>query len=277
MTSLCCRRLCGGGTRASLAAVLVRRSVAMNAASSVDENDVTRFGRLSAEWWDERGAFKPLHALNQARVPWIKDTLSATTANHSLTGLSLLDVGCGAGVLSEPLARLGANVTGLDAGEDALDVAMVRARLDPDLLAAKIKYECTSVEQFLATDATRAGAFDAIVASEVLEHVASLETFLDACVQLAKPGAPLFFTTLNRTMLSRVLAIWMAENVLGVVPRGVHDWNKFIPPDDLAAMLEARNCSVRLVNGLCYNPLMNKWSWVADTSVNYALMARKDG
>uniref|UniRef100_A0A914X5K3 Ubiquinone biosynthesis O-methyltransferase, mitochondrial n=1 Tax=Plectus sambesii TaxID=2011161 RepID=A0A914X5K3_9BILA len=252
--------------------------------SSIDNDDVTRFARLSGEWWDERGALKPLHSLNQARVPWIRDTLGSRTSKSSTTddgrsslaGLRLMDVGCGAGVLSEPLARLGAHVIGLDAADDAIDVARARTRLDPDLKRANIEYRCGSVESFVADNPKMVGSFDAIVASEVIEHVLSLESFLDACVQLVKPGGQLFFTTLNRTLLSRVMAIWVAEDVLGIVPQGVHDWNKFVPPNDLAALLEARGCNVRLLNGLCYNPLMNKWSWVADTSINYALMARKE-
>lgn len=142
--------------------------------SSVDEDDVSRFAHLSSEWWDERGALKPLHSLNKARVPWIRDTLgrhSSTKQDRgqsSLTGRRVLDVGCGAGLLSEPLARLGADVIGLDAGNDAVNVARNRALQDPDLKRAKIKYECGSVEQFAADNPGMVESFDAIIASEVM-------------------------------------------------------------------------------------------------------------
>ncbi|KAK5968523.1 hypothetical protein GCK32_001091 [Trichostrongylus colubriformis] len=197
--------------------------------ASVDNDEVRTFSQLSSEWHDESGPFKALHSLNVLRVPWILRNVKEKKG-------SVVDIGCGGGILSVPLARAGLKVTGLDATEDAVE-------------------------------------FDAVVASEIVEHVANLDSFIEGCVRLAKPGAPLLFTTINKTLASRVLAVWLAENVMKIVPQGVHQWEKFVEPSHLSSILERNGCSLRAVSGYSYNPATNVWYWTPSTSVNYALLA----
>ncbi|VDM42526.1 unnamed protein product [Toxocara canis] len=209
--------------------------------TSVDPDEVQRFGQLSTQWACESGSFKALHSLNQLRVPWIVDTVAKLE--------------------SEPDAIRAARI--------ALSSAFYGSQPQP---SGDVHLECTTVEHFSKNNAA---AFDAVIASEIVEHVANIDTFVEACVHLARPGAPLFFTTINRTIASRVFAIFLAEEVFGIVPRGVHEWSKFVVRDVLRNKLEINGCDVRLVHGITYNPLTNKWSWSNCTAVNYAMMAVK--
>uniref|UniRef100_A0A7I4YK03 Ubiquinone biosynthesis O-methyltransferase, mitochondrial n=1 Tax=Haemonchus contortus TaxID=6289 RepID=A0A7I4YK03_HAECO len=238
-------------------------------ASSLDSEEVRTFSQLSPEWHDENGPFKALHSLNKLRVPWILGNIKEKHA-------SVVDVGCGGGLLSVPLARAGLNVTGLDATEDAVIAA--RSALDSKLLkisgvSDRIVYHFGTVEDF-SRDHER--EFDAVVASEIVEHVADLDSFIEGCARLAKPGAPLLFTTINKTLASRILAIWLAEDVLKIVPQGVHHWEKFVEPGTLSSILERNGCSLRSVFGFTYNPVTNSWHWIPFASVNYALHAVKN-
>uniref|UniRef100_F1L764 Ubiquinone biosynthesis O-methyltransferase, mitochondrial n=1 Tax=Ascaris suum TaxID=6253 RepID=F1L764_ASCSU len=244
---------------------------------SVDAEEIRRFGRLSSQWANEEDSFKALHSFNQIRVPWIVDSITKADPDQQeqLAGIRLVDVGCGGGLLSIPLARLGASLCGIDASEEAVRAACIAVssafHASPPK-CGEVHLECSTVEKFAETNAS---GFDAVVASEIVEHVANVDTFIKACVRLARGGAPLFFTTINKTLASRIFAVWMAEEVFGAVPSGVHDWSKFIEPEVLRHKLESNGCDVRLVHGIAYNPFANKWSWTDCTAINYALMAVK--
>ena len=232
---------------------------------------------MSSDWWNPNGVCKPLHSMNRLRVPLVRDGMIETgltqpelaDTDKPLTGTRVLDVGCGAGIISEALARLGAEVTAIDACEDNIEAA--RRHKDTSGLP-NLSYLCTSVEDLAATETDK---FDAVVASEVIEHVDNQEMFVSLCSSVCRPGGSLFLTTLSRTQQSWLLAILGAEYIAGLLPRGTHDWDKFITPDTLQTMLEAEGCRTRLVHGMRYNPLTNNWSWSPDHSVNYALHAVK--
>ena len=239
---------------------------------TVDPVEIATFERLSHEWMDEEGHFKPLHSYNRLRVPWIVNGMGRDTAPKSLEGLKIVDVGCGGGLLSIPLARLGAQVDGIDLSHQALRVAEYSCQKTLKDIGKNLKFHNSTVEDFSLTNQ---GKYDAVVASEIIEHVSDLSTFLDGCVRLCKRGAPLFFTTINKTITSRIFAIWLAENVLGIVPPGVHDWEKLVEPEKLQRGLEERNCRVSKPLGVLYNPATNRWSWSSFDLVNYAVIAKR--
>ncbi|XP_038617118.1 ubiquinone biosynthesis O-methyltransferase, mitochondrial [Tachyglossus aculeatus] len=243
--------------------------------TTVDPNEMKKFQILAHKWWDEQGAYSPLHSLNDLRVPFIRDNLLKTTASHQpgspLSGMKILDVGCGGGLLSEPLGRLGALVTGIDPLEDSVKTAQQHKRCDP-VLDQQIQYRACSVEEIAEESAE---AFDAVVASEVVEHVGDLETFIKCCHRVLKPGGSLFITTMNKTPLSYVLGIVFAEQIAGIVPKGTHDWEKFVSPEELESRLEANGLLVQNITGMLYNPLSGYWNWIQNTSLNYAAHAIK--
>ncbi|KRZ50347.1 Sec1 family domain-containing protein 1, partial [Trichinella nativa] len=248
--------------------------------STVDNEEIKRFSNLSQTWWDEQGPMKLLHSFNSVRVPWIKDTvvlqfgkgssnINTSFGYNPLNGVKILDVGCGAGIMSESLARLGATVVGIDANSEGIALAKEHQRLAG--LGANLKYFVCDVES--VAQSIGESSFDAIVASEIIEHVNDQTLFINHCVDLVRSGGLLFFTTINKTIWSKIFAIFVAENVLRLVPKGIHEWNKFFSPQDLQVNLERRGCSVRMINGLMYNPLQNKWYWTKNINVNYALYA----
>uniref|UniRef100_A0A8D3E8M6 Ubiquinone biosynthesis O-methyltransferase, mitochondrial n=1 Tax=Scophthalmus maximus TaxID=52904 RepID=A0A8D3E8M6_SCOMX len=194
-----------------------------------------------------------------------------------LAGLRLLDVGCGGGLLSEPLGRLGAHVLGIDPVSDSIHTAQLHASYDPDLCDS-VSYRACTLEELSAEEEEEeegSGHFDAIVASEVVEHLADLETFAFCCSHMLKPGGSLFVTTINKTNLSYALGIVVAEQLLRIVPSGTHDWEKFISPVELERLLESNGFSVQSVQGMLYNPASGAWSWTNSTAINYALHAVK--
>ncbi|KAM7171673.1 ubiquinone biosynthesis O-methyltransferase, mitochondrial isoform 2-T2 [Macrochelys suwanniensis] len=203
------------------------------------------------------------------------DNLLNMSSDHQLgsplSGVKILDVGCGGGLLSEPLGRLGASVTGIDPLEDNIRTAEQHKSFDP-VLAKRIQYKPCSLED-IVEEATE--TFDVIVASEVVEHVADLETFIKYCYQVLKPEGSLFITTINKTQLSYILGIVVAERIMGIVPEGTHDWEKFISPEELECLLDSNGFLVKTVNGMSYNPLSGSWSWTESTSINYAVYAVK--
>ncbi|KAH9490907.1 Hexaprenyldihydroxybenzoate methyltransferase, mitochondrial [Bulinus truncatus] len=247
------------------------------AQTTIDEEEVSKFTKQSALWWDEGGEFEALHSLNELRVPLIKDALVSkkSLAQYNtakpLEGFWILDVGSGGGILSEPLARLGASVIGIEASEENIKIAQAHLIHDHQI-RDRVKYIKCTVEEI---SETQAGKFDAVVASEVLEHVADPQIFVTASCKLVRPGGSIFFTTLNKTSLSYALGIVAAENLLHLVAPGTHDWNKFVTPADLQKMLADNNLTTRLVHGMCYNPLSKRWSSIKDTSINYAIHAVK--
>ncbi|TMS38988.1 hypothetical protein L596_005596 [Steinernema carpocapsae] len=244
------------------------RNVA-SAAPTVDSREMETFRDLSNEWGDESRAFKALYSLNKIRVPWIKE--AASKDKKTLKGARIVDIGCGGGLLSRPLARLGADVVGIDASPEAVEAA--KSVLKKGLsMQGNLEFTHSTVTDF---SKKYPSSFDAVVASEIIEHVADLGSFVEACVDLARPGAPIFFTTINKTVLSRLLAVWLAEDVFRIVPEGVHDWNKFVGPEVLRKELKQLGCRVQFSHGIMYNPVLNEWSWTSSQLVNYAMMAVK--
>nr|CAH7713947.1 unnamed protein product [Callosobruchus chinensis] len=219
---------------------------------------------------------KALHSMNKLRVPFIRDGLvnSGQIAHNKiktpvpLEGLSVLDVGCGGGILSEPLARLGCNVTGLDANTNLIELAKQHAE-KKDL---KINYVASSIEEH---SSQQLGIYDAVVASEIIEHVTQKSEFVDACVKCLKPNGSIFITTLSKTNLAYFAGILISENLLNLLPKGTHQFEKFIEPGRLQKLLEDCNCRTELIHGMYYNIFRNSWHWCPDTSINYVLQAVK--
>jgi 2-polyprenyl-6-hydroxyphenyl methylase / 3-demethylubiquinone-9 3-methyltransferase len=241
-------------------------------ASTIDEDEVARFARLARRWWDVRGPMAALHKLNPVRLGYIRDQAAAHFDRNparldSLKGLRILDIGCGGGVLSEPLARLGAAVVGADPAEDNIEAAQLHAAQD----RLKIDYRCTTAEAL-----KEAGeSFDVVLAMEVVEHVADFSLFIELCAALVKPGGLLFVATLNRTMKSFALAIVGAEYILRWLPRGTHQWDKFITPEELEIAIEESGLRIVNESGVIYNLLADRWQLSNDMDVNYMVVAEK--
>ncbi|MGB3274540.1 MAG: bifunctional 2-polyprenyl-6-hydroxyphenol methylase/3-demethylubiquinol 3-O-methyltransferase UbiG [Xanthobacteraceae bacterium] len=240
------------------------------AATTVDPAEIARFSKLSAEWWDPKGKMAPLHKINPLRLGYIRDAACTKFARNprSLTcldGLRVLDIGCGAGLLCEPLVRLGAEVIGVDPSESNI----AAARLHAERGHLSVDYRCTTVE---AIDPHE--RFDIVLAMEVVEHVTDVGAFLKHCAALMKPAGLMMVSTLNRTWKSYALAIVGAEYVLRWLPRGTHQWDRFVTPDELAHHLAASGLAVSDQVGVVYNPLADRWSISArDLDVNYMLTA----
>jgi 2-polyprenyl-6-hydroxyphenyl methylase/3-demethylubiquinone-9 3-methyltransferase len=245
-----------------------------SAASTLDRDEVAQFDRIATAWWDETGDFAPLHRLNPVRIAYIRHTIeahfghTASAAGGPLGGLTLLDVGCGGGLICEPMARLGAQMTGLDAGEANIAAATEHASAQ----GLAIAYTASTAEALASSGAQ----FDVVLALEIIEHVADTDLFYDALAALVKPGGLLILSTLNRTAKSYALAIIGAEYVLRWVPRGTHDWNKFIRPSEMAEALGRRRLAAEAPMGLVYHPISGKFSLNSqDLGVNYLLAAKK--
>jgi 2-polyprenyl-6-hydroxyphenyl methylase/3-demethylubiquinone-9 3-methyltransferase len=240
--------------------------------ATVDPAEIARFSALAADWWDPAGKFGPLHKLNPVRLAYIRDRLCAQfgrdgRAPRPLSGLRVLDIGCGGGLVTEPMARLGATVTGVDASATNIGVASAHAA-QGDLT---IDYRHGTAEALVAAGER----FDAVLALEIIEHVADVDAFLGACAALTKPGGALILATLNRTPQSFLLAIVGAEYVLRWLPRGTHDWRKFVRPSELAAALRRHGAAVGDLTGVVYNPLSDSWRISRDLGVNYLAFAAK--
>jgi 2-polyprenyl-6-hydroxyphenyl methylase/3-demethylubiquinone-9 3-methyltransferase len=247
-------------------------------ASTVDASEIERFSRIAEEWWDESGKFAPLHRLNPARVGFIRDRVTAHFGRDPLDSgqdgrgplrdLSILDIGCGGGLVCEPMARLGASITGIDAAERNIDVA----RLHAERMGLAIDYRATTAEALRDQD-TR---YDAVLALEIIEHVADVDLFLNCCAELVKPGGVLILSTLNRTTKAFAMAIVGAEYVMRWLPRGTHDWRKFLKPSEVARGLRATGLSVEELAGIIYSPITGRWRIDPhDLDVNYILLAAK--
>ena len=237
--------------------------------STVDPAEVARFSKLSQEWWDPNGKMAPLHRINPLRLGWIRDAACRRFSRNpkslsSLEGLRILDIGCGAGLLSEPLARLGAQVIGIDPSETNIAAAKLHASRG----ALSIDYRATTVEEI-----GRLERFDIVLAMEVVEHVTDVGLFLDRCAALTKPSGMMVVSTLNRTMKSFALAIVGAEYVLRWLPRGTHQWNKFVTPAELSAHLERNAFQIVEQSGVVYTPFADRWSLSPDMDVNYMMAA----
>ena len=248
--------------------------VARTAQSSVDPREVERFARMAAKWWDPRGPMAPLHKLNPLRVGYIRDRAAERFGRDvklmgCLKGLRILDIGCGAGILSEPLARLGAELVGIDPAAENIEVA----RLHASESGVAVDYRATTAE----TLAEAGERFDVVLAMEVVEHVVDVPAFVATCAGMVKPGGLLVMATLNRTLKSFALAIVGAEYILRWLPRGTHQWDKFVKPEELETAIEEADLRVIGERGVIYNPLADRWQLSSDMDVNYMLAAARDG
>jgi 2-polyprenyl-6-hydroxyphenyl methylase/3-demethylubiquinone-9 3-methyltransferase len=244
------------------------------ARSTVDHAEIAKFEAMAEAWWDPTGKFRPLHRLNPVRVQFIRDRLAQTLGRNPnepqpLRGLSVLDIGCGGGLLAEPLARLGATVTGIDAAERNIAIARDHA----EKVGVKVTYLPCTAEDLAAQGEPGGGKFDAVLAMEIVEHVADLDSFVGSCAELLKPNGTLFVATLNRTVKSFAMAIVGAEYVLRWLPRGTHDWKRFLRPSELAQHLRARGLVLRELAGVTYHPFDDSFALGRDCSVNYLAVA----
>jgi len=234
----------------------------MTTDNNVDPDEIAKFEKLASRWWDPNSEFKPLHDINPLRADWIDDLAD-------VTGKSVLDVGCGGGLLCEALVHRGARVTGIDMGEAPLSVA----RLHQLESGAEVTYERSTAESFAEQ---HAGEFDVVTCLEMLEHVPDPSTVVSACAALCRPGGDLFFSTINRNPKAFLFAIVGAEYVLNMLPRGTHEYAKLIKPSELARWIRDAGLEMLEMTGMTYNPISKQYRLKADdVSVNYAIRARK--
>lgn len=242
---------------------------------TIDPDEIAHFTAMADEWWDAHGKFKPLHQMNPTRLRYLRDGISThfgrdAEGDSPLAGLSVVDIGSGGGLICEPLARLGATVTGVDAAEKNITIASLHAQEG----GLDITYRNTTAESLVAEGAQ----YDVVLALEIVEHVADVDAFLSAVCALAKPGGLVFVSTLNRTVKSYVMAIVGAEYVLRWLPRGTHHWHKFLKPAEIILPLEQYGARTKDVTGLVYNPISGAWRLDNDQlDVNYILSAEKIG
>jgi 2-polyprenyl-6-hydroxyphenyl methylase/3-demethylubiquinone-9 3-methyltransferase len=242
----------------------------MSSAQSIDAAEIAKFSAMAEEWWDPAGKFGPLHKYNPIRLKFIRDAVATrfgrdANALRPFDGLSLLDIGCGGGLLCEPTARLGFAVTGVDPSERNIGTARAHAAQT----GATIDYRATDAETMVA----QGHRFDVVLNMEVVEHVADIRAYLQACAALTAPGGLMFVATLNKTLKAFALAKVAAEYVLGWLPRGTHDWSKFVEPARLQAMLEETGLNVLKIQGVTFDPLAWDWRLSRDTDVNYMVVA----
>ncbi|MBY0610731.1 MAG: bifunctional 2-polyprenyl-6-hydroxyphenol methylase/3-demethylubiquinol 3-O-methyltransferase UbiG [Beijerinckiaceae bacterium] len=250
----------------------VRNAPSERMGGTIDQREVAQFDSLASEWWNPSGQMKPLHRINPVRLHFIRDCIAARfpidiKAPKPLQGLRILDIGCGGGLLSEPLARLGATVTGIDPGSTNVEIAKVHASRS----GVVIDYRSTTAEDLVGTGAR----FDVVLAMEVIEHVSSVQNFVDAASALVAPGGLFIGSTLNRTMKSFALAIVGAEYILRWLPKGTHAWEKFVRPDEFSKALERAGLVETDLMGMVYAPMSDAWQLSNDTSVNYFIAARR--
>ncbi len=246
----------------------------LNNQTTIDDAEVAKFSAMAAEWWDPAGKFRPLHKFNPVRLEYIKEKVCEAFDRDmknpkAFKGLKILDIGCGGGLLSEPMARLGAEVTGADASEVNIEIAKIHA----GQTGLKIDYRAETSEALEAADEE----FDIILNMEVVEHVADVDLFMTSCARMVKPGGLMFVATINRTVKANLLAIFMAENVLRWLPRGTHEFKKLVTPEELEAPISRENMVIIDRTGVFYNPLQDRWNKSRDMDVNYMLLARKTG
>ena len=239
--------------------------------TTINKEEIQKFSKLADEWWDVNGKFKPLHMFNPIRIEYILEEI----VNHFkldrekkllLKNLEILDIGCGGGLISEPMARLGGNVTGIDAGEKNIKIASLHSKKSN----LKINYLNKSPEQLQEKE-----KFDIILNLEVVEHVDNVDLYLLSCFNLLKKNGLMFTATINRTLTSYVKAIIGAEYILRWLPIGTHDWNKFIKPEELQKKLTDKKFVTKNINGLEFNPIFNKWKKTDNLSVNYIICSLK--
>ena len=242
------------------------------AQTTIDQDEVARFSAMAAEWWNPKGKFRPLHKFNPVRLTYIRDHVAAhfgrdPRSDKPLAGLRLLDIGCGGGLLSEPMARMGAEVLGADASQTNVEVASIHAAQS----GADVRYEAVTSEELAA----RGERFDVVLNMEVVEHVSDVELFLSSCAEMVKPGGLMFVATINRTLKARALAIIGAEYVLRWLPRGTHQYEKLVRPEEIETPLNAAGMNVIDRTGVFYNPLQDQWNLSRDMDVNYMMLLER--
>ncbi|XP_054817325.1 ubiquinone biosynthesis O-methyltransferase, mitochondrial [Prosopis cineraria] len=246
-----------------------------SSSSSLKEIELAKFAAIAETWWDSDGPFKPLHVMNPTRLAFIRSTLCRhfrkdPSSAQPLEGLKIVDVGCGGGILSEPLARMGATVTGVDAVEKNIKIARLHADLDPG--TSTIEYCCTTAEKLVE----KGRKFDAVMALEVIEHVADPAEFCKSLAALTVPNGATVISTINRSMRAYATAIVAAEYILGWLPKGTHQWSCFLTPEELALILQRANVNVKEMAGFVYNPLTGRWYLSDDISVNFIAFGTLD-
>ena len=232
--------------------------------SSVNKIEIEKFSNMADEWWDPHGKFKPLHKFNPIRIKYIKQNIikqfKIKNKNKPLSGINILDIGCGGGLLSEPMCRLGANVTGIDASIKNIKISKLHAKKDN----LKINYVCSSPEKLKISK-----KFDVILNMEIVEHVEDISFFLKSCSKLLNKNGLMFVATINKTLKSYVFAIVGAEYVLRWLPIGTHDWEKFVKPEELKEILSKNNLFLKKLDGMHFNIIKDEWSITNDLSINY--------
>ncbi|MGJ8572535.1 MAG: bifunctional 2-polyprenyl-6-hydroxyphenol methylase/3-demethylubiquinol 3-O-methyltransferase UbiG [Hoeflea sp.] len=242
------------------------------AKTTIDQDEVARFSAMAAEWWSPTGKFRPLHKFNPVRLSYIRDHVAAhfgsdPRGDKPLAGLRVLDIGCGGGLLSEPMARMGAEVLGADASRTNIEVATIHAEQS----GVNVRYEAITSEELAA----RGERFDIVLNMEVVEHVSDVDLFLTSCAEMVKPGGLMFVATINRTMKARALAIIGAEYVLRWLPRGTHQYEKLVRPEEIETPLNASGMNVVDRTGVFYNPLQDQWNLSRDMDVNYMMLLER--
>ena len=238
--------------------------------STVNKKEIEKFSKIASDWWNPNGKFKPLHKFNPIRIQYLKENIvkhfGLKLEKKPVKGLNILDIGCGGGLLSEPLSRLGANVTGIDASEKNIQIAKFHAKKNN----LKIDYLCTTPEKF-----NKKKKFDVILNMEIVEHVNDVNFFIDKSSNLLKKNGLMFVATLNKTLKSYLFAIVGAEYILRWLPIGTHDWEKFIKPNELVDIGKKHSLKLKEINGLQFNPFIDKWILSNDKSVNYIANFKK--
>ncbi|WP_440915327.1 bifunctional 2-polyprenyl-6-hydroxyphenol methylase/3-demethylubiquinol 3-O-methyltransferase UbiG [Candidatus Pelagibacter sp.] len=239
--------------------------------NSINKKEIEKFSNMAAEWWDPEGKFKPLHKFNPIRIKYIKENIvkefQLKNKKYPLSGINVLDVGCGGGLLSEPMCRLGANVTAIDASNKNIAIANLHAKKNN----LKINYICSSPEKLKTTK-----KFDVILNMEIVEHVEDVDFFLKSCANLLKKNGLMFVATINKTLKSYIFAIVGAEYVLRWLPIGTHEWEKFVKPEELKSILIKNNLNLKKIDGMNFNILKDEWNVSKNLSVNYIAEFKKN-
>ena len=239
--------------------------------SSVNKKEIEKFSKIAAEWWDPNGKFKPLHKFNPVRIQYIKENIihnfNLKNKIKPLSGISILDIGCGGGLLSEPMSRMGAKVTGIDASSKNINIAKLHSKKNN----LKINYLCSSPEKL-----NYKKKFDVILNMEIVEHVEDVEFFLKSCSNLLKKNGLMFVATINKTLKSYIFAIVGAEYILRWLPIGTHEWEKFVKPENLKEILTKNKLSLNKIDGMNFNIIKDEWNVSKDLSVNYIAEFKKN-
>ena len=239
--------------------------------NSINKKEIEKFSNMAAEWWDPEGKFKPLHKFNPIRIKYIKENIikefQLKNKKYPLSGINVLDIGCGGGLLSEPMCRLGANVTAIDASNKNIAIASLHSKKNN----LKINYICSSPEKLKTTK-----KFDVILNMEIVEHVEDVDFFLKSCANLLKKNGLMFVATINKTLKSYIFAIVGAEYILRWLPIGTHEWEKFVKPEELKSILIKNNLNLKKIDGMNFNILKDEWNVSKDLSVNYIAEFKKN-